>query len=81
MVFVANKRSVMALFSKTADIYSHRVRIVLAEKGVVYDLIDIDLGARAQEELMQLNPYGTVPTLVDRDLVLFESEIIMEIPR
>jgi RNA polymerase-associated protein len=67
----------MTLFSDKSDIYSHRVRIVLAEKGINYDTIYVD-PASPPEDLMELNPYGEVPTLVDRDLVLYDSEVIME---
>lgn len=78
MAVSANKRSIMTLYSSSNDPYSHRVRIVLAEKGVTFDLVDVHASAKAMEELMEINPYGTVPTLVDRDLVLYQSEIIME---
>lgn len=71
------KRSVMTLFSSTQDINSHRVRIVLAEKGVSVDILSIDPD-NPPEDLVDLNPYGSVPTLVDRDLVLYEPQIIME---
>lgn len=77
MAIIANKRSVMTLYSKMLDLYSHRVRIVLAEKGVSYDLINID-NNDSLEDLYELNPYGSVPTLVDRDLVLYDANIIME---
>ncbi|PZP74231.1 MAG: stringent starvation protein A [Stenotrophomonas maltophilia] len=73
----SSKRSVMTLFSNKNDIYCHQVKIVLAEKGVVYENEEVDLQALS-EDLMELNPYGTLPTLVDRDLVLFSSRIIME---
>jgi RNA polymerase-associated protein len=49
----------------------------LAEKGVSVDIINIDID-NPPEELLELNPYQTLPTLVDRDLVLYESSIIME---
>ncbi len=78
MAVSANKRSIMTLYSSAADPYSHRVRIVLAEKGVTFDLVDVNSSTKAMEELAEFNPYGTVPTLVDRDLVLYQSEIIME---
>lgn len=78
MAVTANKRSVMTLYSGRTDAYSHRVRIVLAEKGVTVDILDIDASSKAIEELASYNPYGTIPTLVDRDLVLYKSEIIME---
>lgn len=74
---MTNKRSVMTLFNNDMCPYSHRVRIVLAEKGVAAELVEIDLNDKP-EELFDLNPYGTVPTLVDRDLVLYESNIVSE---
>ena len=67
----------MTLFSNKTDIYCHQVRIGLAEKGVAYETEIVDPQA-LPEDLMELNPYGTVPTLLDRDLVLFNSRIIME---
>ena len=67
----------MTLFSNKTNIYCHQVRIVLAEKGVAYETEIVDPQA-LPEDLMELNPYGTVPTLLDRDLVLFNSRIIME---
>lgn len=75
---VVSKRSAMTLFSDARDHYSHRVRIVLAEKGVTVELINID-PKHKPEELADLNPYNTLPTLVDRDdLSLYESKVIME---
>lgn len=71
------KRTVMSLYSDNDDVYSHQVRIVLAEKGVNVDII----AAKPQalpDELLTVNPYGTVPTLIDRELVLYEPRIIME---
>ncbi|OOF88402.1 stringent starvation protein A [Rodentibacter ratti] len=73
----SSKRSVMTLFSNRGDIYCHQVKIVLAEKGVAYENEEVNPQALS-EDLMELNPYGTLPTLVDRDLVLFNSRIIME---
>ncbi|MCG8027408.1 MAG: glutathione S-transferase N-terminal domain-containing protein [Candidatus Thiodiazotropha taylori] len=77
MAAVANKRSVMTLYSDPTDPYCHRVRMVLAEKNITYEVEDID-PLNVPEEVMELNPYGTLPTLVDRDLKLYESRIIME---
>ena len=74
---VVSKRSSMTLFSDNANHYSHRVRIVLAEKGVTVDLIESETGA-APAELADVNPYNSMPTLVDRDLVLYESKVMME---
>jgi RNA polymerase-associated protein len=67
----------MTLFSGGVDQYSHRVRMVLAEKGVTVDIIEVD-GSNKPDELLELNPYGSIPTLLDRDLVLYESPVIME---
>lgn len=67
----------MTLFSGNVCPYSHMVRIVLAEKGINYDIHNVDLG-NTPEDLKDLNPYNEVPTLVDRDLVLFEHQVIME---
>ena len=77
MAFAANKRSIMTLFSGANDMFSHQVRIVLAEKGVSVDICQVDVN-NLPEELLELNPYASVPTLVDRDLVLYTSRIIME---
>jgi RNA polymerase-associated protein len=76
MSIVPNRRSGMVLYS-SSDPYSHRVRIALAEKAVAVDVLDIK-SEKIKEELNQLNPYGSVPTLLDRDLVLYTSEVIME---
>ena len=77
MAVAANKRSVMTLFSHADDMYSHQTRIVLAEKGVGVDIDLVDL-ANLPEDLLDLNPYGTVPTLIDRELALYEAKIIVE---
>ncbi|HLS80315.1 MAG TPA: glutathione S-transferase N-terminal domain-containing protein [Steroidobacter sp.] len=67
----------MTLFSKADDPWSHRTRIVLAEKGVQVETIDVHEGA-LPEDLLDLNPYHSAPTLVDRDLVLYDSRVIIE---
>jgi RNA polymerase-associated protein len=67
----------LACYSDPADHYSHRVRIVLAEKGVSAEIIDVVEG-RHPPKLIEVNPYGSVPTLVDRDLALYESTVVME---
>ena len=77
MAQVANRRLAMTLYSGDNCPYSHMVRIVLAEKGINYDLIMVDLN-NTPEDLRDLNPYNEVPTLVDRDLVLYEHQVIME---
>ncbi|MCY7294803.1 stringent starvation protein SspA [Alteromonas sp. a30] len=77
MAVATNKRSIMTLFSGTLDIDSHQVRIVLAEKGVGVEINYVDVN-NLPEDLFEVNPYGTIPTLVDRELVLYQSNIIME---
>ena len=67
----------MTLFSKAADPWSHRTRIVLAEKGIHVETIDVEDG-NLPEDLLDLNPYHSVPTLIDRDLVLYDSRVIIE---
>jgi len=71
------KRATMTLYSGEVDVYSHQVRIVLAEKAVNVDVINVDANHPC-EDLLELNPYGTLPTLVDRELVLYHARIIME---
>ena len=71
------KRTIMSLYSDNDDIYSHQVRIVLAEKGVNVDIMSAK-NDDTPSDLLAVNPYGTVPTLIDRELVLYEARIIME---
>jgi stringent starvation protein A len=67
----------MRLYSGTSDPYSHRCRIVLYEKGMDFEVIDVDLMNKS-EDVAAINPYGKVPVLVERDLVLYEANIINE---
>ena len=77
MALVANRRSVMNLFSSASSPQSHRVRVVLAEKGITVEILDVD-GDNKHEDLLDLNPYNSVPTLVDRERVLYDPRAIME---
>ena len=77
MISAVAKRSSMTFYSDSQSHYSHRVRIVLAEKGVTVDIIEC-VGDNRPEDLAQLNPYNSLPTLLDRELVLYESKIMME---
>ena len=77
MAVIANRRSVMTLFSRPTDIHSHRTRLVLAEKNINIEIANV-IGDDLPEDLMDLNPYHTVPTLVDRDLTLYDSRVIIE---
>ena len=67
----------MNLYSGTTDPFSHRCRIVLFEKGMDFQVIDVDLDHKP-EDIAVINPYNRVPVLVDRDLVLHEANIINE---
>lgn len=74
---IVTKRTIMSMYSDNDDVYSHQVRIVLAEKGVNVDILPVKQDEPG-EDLLSVNPYGTVPTLLDRELVLYEARIIME---
>lgn len=74
---IANRRSMMTMYSDPLCPYSHQVRIVLAEKGVSVDIKHVDPND-IPEVVFELNPYGSLPTLIDRDLVLYNAPIIME---
>ncbi|MBU0623117.1 MAG: glutathione S-transferase N-terminal domain-containing protein [Gammaproteobacteria bacterium] len=67
----------MTLYSGTTDPYSHRCRFVLFEKGMDFQIIDVDVFNKP-EDLAVMNPYNTVPVLVERDLILYEANIINE---
>jgi len=77
MAVIANRRSVMTLFSDATCPQSHRVRMVLAEKGITVEIVNIEPG-NLPEDLIDLNPYQSVPTLVDRELVLYDPQVITE---
>jgi len=72
-----NKRTSMALFSDPTDHYSQRVRIVLEEKGISSEIIDIDKN-NLSDEILEVSPYSTLPVLVDRDVCLYDSVTLME---
>jgi len=67
----------MNLFTSPTCPYCHLARIVLAEKDITFESIDVNLDS-PPEDLSELNPYNTVPTLIDRDLVLYDSRVIIE---
>lgn len=77
MSVVANRRSVMSCFSSPTDPECHRARIVLAEKDITVEIHDVDTD-NLPEDLLDLNPYATVPTMVDRDLVLYNARVLIE---
>jgi RNA polymerase-associated protein len=66
----------MALYSSETGLDSHRVRFVVAEKGINVDIVNVSQDESAAADLAELNPYNQAPTLVDRDLVLYNADVI-----
>jgi stringent starvation protein A len=77
MVSPVNRKPIMTLYSGANDPYSHCTRIVLFEKDVECRIVEVD-PQKKPRELADLNPYNQVPTIVDRDLVLYGALIINE---
>lgn len=77
MVTSVRLRNTLTLFSARDCVICHRVRLVLAAKGVTYEMIPVD-SANPPEDLVDLNPYHSVPTLVERDLVLYAASVVCE---
>ena len=77
MTNVSNRRSMMGLFSGNTCIRSHQVRFVLREKGITTDIKNVD-GKKVPDDLITLNPYASIPTLTDRELVIYDSGVIIE---
>ena len=67
----------MVLYSGSTCLFSHRCRFVLYEKGMDFEIRDVDPFTKP-DEISVMNPYGEVPVLVDRELTLYESNIINE---
>ncbi len=78
MAVSAKGRSMTTLYSSATCVDCHRVRFVLAEKGISVEIIDIESNPSAVADLADLNPYHETPTLVDRDLILYSAGIICE---
>lgn len=74
---MANRRSIMVLYSDQEGLLGHCTRLVLAEKDINVE-INFVTGENRPEELVELNPYNSILTLIDRDLVLYDAQIIME---
>ena len=72
-----NKRSTMTLYVSPNDIFCHKIKIALAEKDIIVDIIDVNKENKIKE-LYELNPYGKVPTLLTKDLIIYENDIIFE---
>ena len=78
MVQSARSRTVLTLYTTADDVQCHRVRLVLAAKGVSYERVQVDPSKPPPEDLIDLNPYGSTPTLVDRDLTLYDTAVVCE---
>jgi len=74
---VASRQSSVVLYSDGKDQYCHRVRIVLAVKGVEADIVDVSSDEALCEEVAEINPYGTLPALKDRDFGVFQPAVIL----
>lgn len=72
----SNRRSMMTLYSDPSSPICHRTRIVLHEKNITANIEDI-IDGQWPEDVAAANPYGTSPTLIDRDLILFNADIII----
>ena len=72
-----NRKTAITLYSCPRDPYCHRTRWVLTEKNLAFETINVDF-AKLPEDLIDLNPYQALPTLVDRELVLYDSRVIIE---
>ncbi len=77
MVQSPRLRNALTLYTTVDDIQCHRARLVLAAKGVSYERVLVD-PASPPQDLIDLNPYGSTPTLVDRDLTLFDTAVVCE---
>ena len=74
---MSSRRSITTLYSSPTDPHSHRTRIVLGEKGIDIEVIQVTPG-RIPEDLIDINPELSLPTLVDRELVVYDSRVIIE---
>lgn len=77
MTNITTRKSVMTLFTSQTCALSHCARLVMHEKGITADIEFFD-SSEPPEDLLELNPTGASPTLIERDLVLYDSRIIME---
>tara|TARA_B100000029_G_C17605588_1_gene967296 strand:- start:6103 stop:6717 length:615 start_codon:yes stop_codon:yes gene_type:complete len=77
MTTLANRRSAILLFSLPDCLHSHRTRLVIKEKEITAEMYEVDKN-NISEEIKEISPYDEFPTLVDRDLVLQNSRVIIE---
>lgn len=72
----SNRRAMMTVYSDPSCPFSHRTRIVMQEKNITANIENV-IDGHWPEDVSALNPYGTSPILIDRDLVLFDANIII----
>lgn len=77
MVQSPRLRNALTLYTTADDIQCHRARLVLAAKGVSYERVLVDR-AHPPQDLVDLNPYGGTPTLIDRELTVFDTAVVCE---
>lgn len=78
MSLLSSSRVGLTIVSDPITAASHRIRLVVAEKVVEADLVSVSLNDKLPEDLLALNPTGYIPTLLDRDLVLFDERVVSE---
>ncbi|MDB2705743.1 glutathione S-transferase N-terminal domain-containing protein [Pseudomonadota bacterium] len=71
----SNRRSMMTVYSDPECPFSHRTRIVIQEKNITANIEDI-VDGHWPEDIAAASPYGTTPVLFERDITLFDSNII-----
>ena len=74
---MTTRGGVMTLFSAPDEPQSHRTRLVVAEKGIELDIINVVPG-KYPSDLLELNPYNSLPTLIDRELVLYDGRVVID---
>lgn len=74
---IAGRKAAMTLYSSPTGIFCHRARLVLAEKEISAEIVYVN-PADPPDDFIELNPHGNLPSMVDRDLILYNSRIIME---
>jgi len=77
LTVIGSRRSTIVLYSDASSISSHRVRLVLAEKDIATQIVTLDK-SQPHQELQQINPSGSLPTLLDRDLALYDAGVIID---
>lgn len=78
MSLLSNSRAGLTIVSDPVSAASHRIRLIVSEKVIEAEMVSVSLNEMLPEDLLELNPSGRIPTLLDRDLVLFDERVISE---